>query len=267
MPEHYRHRLRQLQSLLEPGLRRMLLLSFVLHLIIPLLLSGVLRLTHKTPHLPVYRVNLVNLPVKNPRAGRPDAVPKHKKRKPAKQVAAKTIPPKPSKTVKAEPVKKAPAKPVAKAKPDKAAQQALQQRLAAMRAEMARQQKLDALKAAIAAQEKELNKPDVNAPVGEPKGTGDEIGVSTVRYIEGFIKEQWRLSQYQLPNLDLQAEVRVVYSAAGQMRHWEFVEKSGNSLFDDSLRRAILKSRDLGQALPTEGTFEITFNLKDLQNR
>jgi len=123
------------------------------------------------------------------------------------------------------------------------------------------------LKAALAAQQAALVKTDVQAPVGEPEGTGDEIGISSIRYIEGVITENWRLSQYQLPNLDLQAEVKVIYSAEGKMRNWDFVEKSGNALFDDSLRRAILKSRELGESLPVAGEFEIIFNLKDLQNR
>ncbi len=276
MSDQYRQRLRQLQSLLEPGLRRMLLLSFVIHLIVPVILSGVLKITHKTPQLPVYRVNLVNKPVKNPRAGRPDASPSKKKKvaqpKPAKQIAAKQVTPKKVETKK-PPVKEVPdAKALAKqaaqekAVQEKAAQEALQKRLAEMQAAAERQKKLDTLKAAIAAQQEEIGKP-VDAPVGEPDGTGDEIGISSIRYIEGFIKEQWRLSQYQLPNLDLEAEVRVIYSAEGKMRSWEFVEKSGNSLFDDSLRRAVLKSRDLGQELPTAGEFEIVFNLKDLQTR
>ncbi len=277
MSEHYRQRLRQLQSLLEPGLRRMFLLSLVLHLIVPIILSGVLKITHKTPKLPVYRVNLVNKPVKNPRAGRPDAAPKAEKKKPVKKVAAKKVPAKPTKTVKAAPPKKTPAvkkvvpekKPLAPAKPDTSAQEALQKRLAAMAAmqeEVERKRRLEELKASLAAQQEEVGKP-VDAPVGEPDGSGDEIGISDIRFVEGFIKEQWRLSEYQLPRLDLEAEVKVVYTAEGKMRHWEFVEKSGNALFDDSLRRAVLKSRQLNHPLPADGTFEIVFNLKDLQNR
>lgn len=265
MSKHYQHRLRQLQSLLEPGLRRMLLLSFVLHLIVPLILSGVIKISHKTPQLPVYRVNLVNKPVKDPRTGRPDATPAQKK-KPVKKQPAKTIAVKKKTVPKKPPIEKAvPVKqiPDAKTLAEKAAQEkaALKERLD----EMARKRKMEELRAAIATQQKDLGKP-VDALVGEPDGKGDEIGISTIRYIEGFIKEQWRLSPYQLPNPDLQAEIRVIYSSAGKMRNWEFVEKSGNTLFDDSLRRAILKSRDLGQTLPVAGNFEIIFNLKDLQN-
>ncbi len=266
MSEYYRHRLRQLQSLLEPGLRRMLFLSFVLHLIVPVILSGVLIATHRTPKVPVYRVNLVNKPVKNPRAGRPDAAAVKKKKKVKKKIAAKKIPLKKKKTVKTPAVKKK-KPPVKKVKLDKTAETDLQKRLAEMQAKAERQNKLDRIKAALATQRAELGKRDVQAPVGEPDGKGDEIGISTIRYIEGFIKEQWRLSQYQLPSLDLQAEITVVYSTEGKMRSWEFVEKSGNAQFDNSLRSAILKSRDLGEKLPVSGTFEIVFNLKDLQNR
>ncbi len=266
MSEHYRQRLRQLQSLLEPGMRRMLLLSFLLHLIVPVILSGVLKITHKTPKVPVYRVNLVNKPVKNPQAGRPDAAPTAKKKAVKEKAAAKKIPVKTTKTVKTKPVEKK-VEPTKTIKPDKTAVNSLEKRLAEMKAAAERKAKLDKIKAALAVQQAELGKPDVQAPIGEPDGKGDEIGISSIRYVEGFITEQWRLSQYQLPNLDLQAEVKVIYSTEGKMRSWSFVEKSGNAMFDDSLRRAILKSRDLGQTLPVAGEFEIIFNLKDLQNR
>ncbi|WP_020678258.1 TonB C-terminal domain-containing protein [Geopsychrobacter electrodiphilus] len=271
MSEHYRHRLHQLQSLLEPGLRRMLLISFLLHLIVPVILSGVLKVTHKTPQLPVYRVNLVNMPVKNPRAGRPDAAPSKRKEKPRvidKAEAVKI----PARTVKKVPVKKATptpkAAPVAKAvKPDTAAADALQKRLAEMQAKAERQQTLDKLKAVLAAQKAALEKPDIKAPVGEPDGTGNEIGVKATRYVENFIKEQWRLSKYQLPNLDLEVEAKLFYSKAGMLGVWEIVTPSGNAFFDESVKKAILRSKNLGRPLPAADTFDIVFNLKDLQTQ
>ncbi len=266
MSEYYRHRLHQLQKLLEPGLRRMLLFSFVLHLIVPIILSGVLKATHKTPKVPVYRVNLVNKPVKDPRAGRPDAVltKKKKKKKIKPKTVAKKIPAKPKKTVKTKPVvKKSPT--VKTVKPDKTAQKSLAKRLAEMQAEAERKAKLDGLKAALAAQQADLGRPDVQAPVGEPDGKGLEIGVSSIRYVEGFITEQWRLSPYQSP-LNLEAEVKVYYSKEGKQGLWTMVKKSGNTFFDNSVKAAIIKSRDLGRSLPVAGEFEIVFNLKDLQN-
>jgi hypothetical protein len=273
MSEYYRHRLRQLRKLLEPGLRRMLFLSFVLHLIVPVILSGVLKVTHERPRVPVYRVNLVNKPVKDPRAGRPDASPiKQKKKKVKPKPAARKIPVArkvPTKTVKPKPV---PAKKVApkvvkpKVKPDKTAETSLRKRLAEMKAEAERKAKLEKLKALIAAQQEDIGRPDVEAPVGEPDGTGKEIGVSSIRYVEGYITEQWRLSPYQ-SSLDLEAEIKVYYSKEGKQGHWEMVKKSGNTFFDDTVKRAIIRSRDLGQSLPVGGEFEIIFNLKDLQNR
>ena len=266
MSEHYRHRLHQLQKLLEPGLRRMLLFSFVLHLIVPIILSGVLKVTHKTPKIPVYRVNLVNKPVKDPRAGRPDAVPTKKKKAVKPKPVAKKIPAKPKKIVETKPVvKKSP--PAKTVKPDKTAEKSLEKRLAAMKAEAARKEKLDKLQAALAALKEDIGKPDVQAPVGDPDGKGEEIGASDVRYVEAFIKENWRLSQYQLPSLDLQVEARIYYSKSGKQGNWELVEKSGNAFFDNSVKNAILLSKDLGQQLPVAETFEIIFNLKELQNR
>jgi len=272
MSEYYRHRLRQLQQMLEPGLRRMLFISFLLHIIVPIILSGVLVITHKVPKVPVYRVNLVNKPVKDPRAGRPDAVPQEKKQVEKPKPVAKEIPAKTVKPVKTKSIEKkiAPVKAKPEVKPevkvDKAAASTLQERLEAMRSEAERKAKLEKLKAALAAQKEDIGRPDINAPVGEPDGKGDEIGVSDIRYVEGFITEQWRLSPYQSP-LDLEAEVRVYYSKEGKQGHWELVKKSGNAFFDDSVKSAIIKSRDLGQSLPAAGEFEIIFNLKDLQNR
>jgi hypothetical protein len=271
MSEYYRHRLHQLQKLLEPGLRRMLLFSFILHLIVPVILSGVLKITHKTPTIPVYRVNLVNKPVKDPRAGRPDAVPVEKKKIAKPQPEATKIPAKPKKPVepkpvvkKTQPVKTAP--PPKAVGPDKTAEKSLEKRLAEMQAEAERKAKLDKLKAALAAQREDIGRPDVQAPVGEPDGKGTEIGVSSLRYVEGYITEQWRLSPYQSP-LDLEAEVKVYYSKEGKQGLWKMVKSSGNAFFDDTVKRAIIRSSDLGQPLPVAGEFEIIFNLKDLQNR
>ena len=64
----------------EPGLGRMIAVSFVVHLAILGLFSGILIPRMAKPPRPVYIVDLVNRPVKDPQAGRPDARPQQDKK-------------------------------------------------------------------------------------------------------------------------------------------------------------------------------------------
>jgi len=57
------------------------------------------------------------------------------------------------------------------------------------------------------------------------------------------------------------------YNAEGTLIHYKFLRKSGNEAFDESLRRAITKARQLTQSLPEAMQFEIVFNLKDMLDR
>jgi colicin import membrane protein len=273
-----KERWQQLQSAFEPGFGRMLLISLLLHLLVP-----VLYYSHLFPHSssvkpPVYRVNLVNKPVKNPQAGRPEAVPAKPKLQqkvapkpePAKP---KPLPPKPvlpskpaPKPEPAKPAPKAEPKPEAKSLVTKAQEKALQQRLEQLRAERERQAKLDALRAAVAAETQQLESPVKEAPVGMPEGKGKEAGPSAVAFVKEFIQQQWSLSKYQVSGSP-QAEVLLYYSADGSLQHYRFLEKSGNEIFDDSLVRAITRSKQLPQPLPEEMEIQIIFNLKEMLDR
>ena len=116
MDSSRKQRWTQLQSLFEPGFRRMLLLSFLLHLLLPALYHTSWFPKKEPLKPPVYRVNLVNKIVKNPQAGRPEAVVSEKKPEPQvipKPPAPKPLPPKPE----AKPA--AVVKPVAKPLPPK----------------------------------------------------------------------------------------------------------------------------------------------------
>ncbi|NOQ52857.1 MAG: hypothetical protein GQ578_11655 [Desulfuromonadaceae bacterium] len=280
MDSSRKQRWQQLQSVFEPGFRRMLLVSFLLHLLLPVLYHTPWFPKKDPVKPPVYRVNLVNKPVKKPQAGRPEAAPV--KKKPAKKV----VKPKP-KPVKPKPL---PSKPEAKPKAvtrlqpvpepeptpavSKSQENALQKRLEELRtaqvkkrAEQERKARLDALRAAAAAESQQVKSPVADAPVGSVTGKGDEIGVDERDYVREFITRQWRLSQYQLATRQLEAVVLLVYSAEGKLRHYRFEEKSGNEIFDSSLLRAILKSKDLGQPLQEQTDFTVIFNLKDMLDR
>jgi len=140
MESSRKQRWRQLQSVFEPGFKQMLLISVLLHLLVPILYYTPLFPKREIEKPPVYRVNLVNKIVKNPQAGRPEATPVKKKPavKPKPKPAVKpkpipippkpkpipvkpkpepkSIPPKPKPEPKPEPVK---SKPVPKPEPVK----------------------------------------------------------------------------------------------------------------------------------------------------
>ncbi|PLY03525.1 MAG: hypothetical protein C0622_04285 [Desulfuromonas sp.] len=304
-----KERWRQLQSVLEPGFKQMLLISLLLHLLVPALYYAPFFPKREVQKPPVYRVSLVNKPVKNPQAGRPEATtvkPKQPQPKPVvppappKPVAPKPIPPKPKpepvkpkpqpkpEVVKPEPPKPTVVKPKPKPQPvvvkpqpkpepvdprvDALTRrlQQLEQNQAAKDDEAARLEQLRKLRAAVAAAtaaaQAPVESPVKDAPVGMVDGTGDEVGVAVIAYVQEFIRSQWAFSQYQAAGQP-EAEVLLSYSKTGALTNYKFVRKSGNDVFDDSLRRAIIKSQQLPQDLPESMTFNVIFNLKDMLKR
>ena len=268
---------RRLHSRFEPGFKRMLWLSVVIHFLVPALYSGVLYLSPPREKPPVYRVNLINKPVKNPQAGRPEASPKKKKTvekakpKPKPVVKPKPKPaPKPIAKTETKPVVKPVVKPKPKPEPKptitKADEQNFQQKIEAMRREKEREDRLAALREDLAREREKIESPVVDAPVGEVTGRGDEEGIAYASFVKEFITEQWRLSKYQLPSLTLEAEWKLIYNAEGRLIHKKVISGSGNKVFDDSLLRAIMKSQNLGRELEEQTEFEVTFNLRDMLN-
>lgn len=266
----------------EPGLGRMMLVSLGVHIVVLILFTGVLG-----PHLmhdqrPVYYVDLVNLPVKNPQAGRPDAQPKPPKKAKEEAPAPKPKPPAEKKEVVVPPPpKKAPVtvkkeKTVAKPKPAPKAQakappkpstkKAYQEETLNAVEELRRKKELEDLKSKLAAltNSDTRNGADSKVPLGMADGKGDEAGPSEQAYIQTFLKANWSLSKYQVVRPDLQATVLLTYSAAGHLLDYRFLDKSGDTTFDKSVKDAILK----GDQLPFEPKrrleIEAVFNLKDL---
>jgi hypothetical protein len=97
-----------------------------------------------------------------------------------------------------------------------------------------------------------------------PDGQGDEAGASYQAWLQTFFKAQWNLSRYQVSRRDLEARVRVTYSADGRLITYQFLDESGDRVFDDSVRSAILRERNLPFELERRSDFTIVFNLKDL---
>lgn len=276
----------------EPSLFWLLAISLAMHIVVFVLFSGVFFGNTREEPRPVYFVDLSKMPVLNPQAGRPDGGPAPKAKSAAKPKTAAPAPqpvsqptPKPENSKpKATPLankpantQPAPAKPDTKAikpsaKPADESQQAsqsVQEKIAAMRQNQQRQQELADLKSKIAA----LSGDDTSgksygsgAPLGMPDGSGDEIGVDQQTWLQAFYKENWSLSKYQVARRDLQATVHVSYSADGTLTNYRFVESSGDATFDDSLKKAILKTKVLPFKPGKQLQFDVVFNLKDLMD-
>ncbi len=284
MESSRKKRWQQLQAVFGPGFKQMLLVSVLLHFILPILYYSPFFPQREIEKPPVYRVNLVNKIVKNPQAGRPEATSVKKKpvvkKKPKPKPKPKPIPPKPKPKpkppVKPKPVPVTPkVEPKVQPKPtvSKAQNNTLKQRLEQMRAsqkkkdsDQARKDRIAALKAAALAESRQIESPVTDAPVGMVDGSGDEAGVSASAHVQEFIQQQWNLSKYQAVG-NPEAEVKMFYSADGALIHYKFITKSGNSAFDESLTRAIVKSKQLDQKLPEAMEFHIFFNLKDMLDR
>jgi colicin import membrane protein len=251
----------------EPKIGRYALLSLVLHLTAAVLFSGVLISRPIREHRPVYFVDLSKLPVANPRAGRPDG---------ASQPAPKPAAPKP------KPEK--PSKPAAE-KPRPSAKATKPQQSGPSKTEVEKdyQNTLDAIKAMQAKAEREALKEKLAAlatmdtrgragdsssdvPLGMPDGTGDEAGVSQELWLQKLLKQNWSFSKYQASRRDLEATTRIKYDAQGNLVDYEFVKKSGDSNFDDSVTKAILKEKKLPFSPKNRIDIVVIFNLKDLMD-
>ena len=269
----------------DPKFGRLLLVSLIAHGLIWVAFSGNWFGTSTRPKPPVYYVDLIHKPVLNPQAGRPDPRPA-KKPKPAEvKRVVKTVPKvpakpavkpavkpvkvaKPAKVTKPKPVPKPVTKPIAK--PDQRKEQKVQNALDEIRQRQARQAERDALKDKLA----KLSQPvgaaatvAADVPVGMPDGQGDEVGISTLAFVQAFIQHNWALSPYLLDQsrlANIEAKATLGYSASGKLVRYRIDTPSGNKQFDDSLKRAIVKSQQLPQPLPKALELVVIFNLKDM---
>lgn len=261
----------------DPKFGRLLLLSLIVHGLIWVAFSFDLFGTNTRPKPPVYYVDLIHKPVLNPQAGRPDPRPAKKPKaaavKRSVQTAAPTASKKPKPAVKplVKPAQTSKPKPAPKpaAKTDTRNEQQVQSALDDIRERQKRQSERDALKDKLAKLRENAGAATVAAdvPVGMPDGTGDEVGISALAFVQAFIQENWALSPYLLDQSrirDLEAKATLTYAATGEMIRYRINTPSGNQQFDDSLKRAITKSKQLPQPLPKKLELLVTFNLKEM---
>jgi len=257
----------------DPRFGRLVLASLGVHLAVVLLFSGVLMPRVQRDLRPVYHVDLVNLPVKSPQAGRPDARPEPAKA-PAKPAAPEPVKAPPKAEAKPEAVKVAkpePAKPAAQPKKPAAApkpspkEPTYDKTLSAIE-DLRRRQEIEALKQQLSQLgSKDTRKAAVpGAPAGMVDGKGTEAGSSYDAWLHEYLKQAWTLSKYQVSRRDLKATVKLTFDAQGNLLDYIFIEKSREQRFDDSVRKAILQLKKLPNPPGSRMEKDIVFNLKDL---
>ena len=261
----------------DPKFGRLLLLSLVVHGLVWVAFSFDLFGTTTRAKPPVYYVDLIHKPVLNPQAGRPGPRPA-KQPKPAavRRTAQSSAPVLPKKTVKpavkplVKPVQTAKPKPKPIAKPEPRKDQKVQNALDEIRQRQERQAERDLLKERLAKLRDSVNAAATVAadvPVGMPDGQGDDVGGRALAFVQAFIQQNWALSPYLLDQSrikDLEAKATLTYSAAGTMVRYRLDAPLGNQQFDESLKRAIVKSKQLPQPLSKDLDLIVTFNLKEM---
>jgi len=261
----------------DPKFGRLLLLSMVVHGLVWAAFTGDWFGSSSRPKPPVYYVDLIHKPVLNPQAGRPDPRPSKKQQAaPVKKSVATPVAPKavtkPEVKPLAKPEKITKPKPVPKMvpKPDQRQEKKVQSAIDEIRQRQAREAERDALKDKLAKLRESTGAAatiPADVPVGMPDGTGDEAGVGARDFVQAFIQQNWALSPYLLDQsriANIEAKATLMYSSAGKLVRYRIDTPSGNSQFDDSLKKAIIKSQQLPQPLPKDLEFVVIFNLKEM---
>src|SRR5210317_1040435 len=265
----------------DPKFGRLLLVSLLVHGLVWVAFTVDLFGTKTRPKPPVYYVDLIHKPVLNPQAGRPDPRPAKKPKAAEVKRTVQTAPPAVQKKAKpavkplvkpvqaSKPKPKPKPKPVAKpaVKSDKRNEQQVKSALDEIRERQKRQAERDAIKDKIAKLSAGAATVAADVPVGMPDGTGDEVGVSALAFVQAFIQQNWALSPYLLDQsriANIEAKTKLVYAADGRLKSFRIESPSGNQQFDDSLKKAIIKSQQLPQPLPKDLELVVIFNLKEM---
>ncbi len=263
----------------DPKFGRLLLVSLLVHGLVWVAFTVDLFGTKTRPKPPVYYVDLIHKPVLNPQAGRPDPRPAKKPKAAEVKRTVQTAPaaaqkkPKPAVKPLVKPVQTSKPKPTPKPVPKPAVksdtrnEKQVQSALDEIRERQARQAEREAIKDKIAKLSAGAATIAADVPVGMPDGTGDEVGISALAFVQAFIQQNWALSPYLLDQSrlrDLEAKATLTYAASGEMIRYRINTPSGNQQFDDSLKRAITKSKQLPQPLPKQLDLLVTFNLKEM---
>jgi outer membrane biosynthesis protein TonB len=277
----------------DPKFGRLLLLSVIVHAMIWAAFSIGWFGSSTRPKPPVYYVDLMQKPVLNPQAGRPEPRPVSKPKpepaknppstvtpsvpvEPAKPVVkpppkpAEVVIPKPEPKPVAKPIPKPAAKPVAKPVVEQPQEKKVKNAIDEIRERQGREAAREELKNKLAKLRDSAGAAatvPADVPIGMPDGQGNEVGVSALAFVQAFIQQNWILSPYLLDQsrlANIEAKATLTYTASGKLIRFRINTPSGNQQFDDSLKRAITKSDQLPQPLPQDLELVVTFNLKEI---
>ncbi|MEA3464416.1 MAG: TonB C-terminal domain-containing protein [Thermodesulfobacteriota bacterium] len=282
------------------GIGRMLLLSFILHVLIFVVLGGFVVPQRREVKKKVYYVDLLHRPVAKPRAGRTDvrAVKKKKRSsskkkvaKPAKSVVAKkttkaavkkavvkintqvktVVPVKKAVVKEPPPIKKAPIKPAKIIEPPHKFIKKVETNSSAdpmnAIARMRRNQRITDLKNQLASLASDpLISSAVDAPVGVVGGRGTQAGVDFDGWIKAYLSEIWALPSHYL-HRGLKAKMLLRFDRHGRLIYHEMLIPSGDSFFDASVKRVVRQLQQLPSKPERRMELIVTFDPKEMLAR
>lgn len=222
-------------------LRMMVGVSAVIHVAVFLLLTG-FHLSPRFTAAPVYYVDILDLPVANPQAGRSAG---NETPLPSPQPAQPVLR---EMTLPAKPHPKQPPVP-AKPEPTRTARD-VEERIARLENEAAARHQAAAIDAL-------RKKGTARAPAGMPGATGTEAGSDYASYIKSRLEDEFRTTiSFQSRNPEV--IVRLVISRQGRVVRQQVIRSSGDRIFEDAVTRTIMKAERNFVPPPTDREFEIT---------
>ena len=230
----------------EPGFGWMLLCSTAIHLACYFLLVEFHFSPRPFKEGPVYYVDVVTLPVANPRAGTPSS-PGREPSKPAQQEMA--LPAKSSLKASAKP-KPPNQKPAA----SKETTRQFEERMAKI------ERDVDAkhVSAALDALQKKVATAGNGGQTGMPGAKGTEAGSDYASYIRSRLTDVFRTTiSFQTKNPEVM--VRLTIDRAGKVVGLHFERSTNDRIFEDAVRRTILKAAQTFPPPPGGGKFEYSY--------
>ncbi len=214
----------------DSGLGISIACSFLLHaaLLATFSLIDLYPSINKSPE-PVYYVDIVNLPVANPRSGSPGKeAPEAAAAAPSRQQEAMALPPKPTKPSKPVPSSKAPKTPA-----KEESSEDFQERLAKLERKVGRQ----SVESTMADLRKRVSAQG-GSRSGMPGGKGTEAGSDYASYIQSRLRDAFKMTiAYRSRNPEV--VVQVFISRYGKLSSYRVQRSSGDKVFEDAVARAI----------------------------
>ena len=274
---------------MEPGWGKMFLVALLFHLtVFSILLFVPDSMPSRTIEGEVYEVNLVELPARRPSVGegKPSVTAKKeaasRKAAPARRLSSPPVEEKPLVIAKRTIPKKSEKKDKPKESPTKLIDQALAKIEKKVKAEeknpldqalakiekRVESEKGDRIDQAISKIEKRAQ-----GPAGGAEGGVAGVGIGNWRYqmeVRDWIRNNWSYPALLSAQneKDLEAVLILKVKSDGKIVNSWFQKRSSNTLFDQSVVKAIDRSDPLPPFPPgyhkTEDEIEITFNLTDL---